>query len=415
MAAYRKILHIDLDAFFCSVEELLNPSLIGKVFAVGGSSENRGVLSTCSYAARKLGLHSAMPTAQALRICPNLILVHSGFSFYKQKSREVMQILGNYSPLLEQISIDEAFLDVSDLPDPPEQIAAAIQKEINEKTRLHCSIGCGTNKLIAKIANNMGKKQSHTNTYPNAITNIPAGHEAAFLAPLPVGEIWGIGKKTETSLNDLGIFTAEQLAAYPTAPLSRIFGKNSAEMQNHARGIDNSPVLPDSEPAKSISQETTFPKDISDPAFLLNTIQEQSDQVGFQLRQKNLRGNTIRLKIRWENFVTITRQIKVSPATDQDSVIFTNAQSLFETVWKNNSRPVRLIGTGVTGTEPVPEQLSFLENEENHIKETRLLQAVDKIHIKYGEESLKRGFEISASDKQLSIEKTEKKKNPKGS
>ena len=195
MAKYRKILHLDLDAFFCAVEELLNPSLKGKKFAVGGSPDRRGVVSTCSYAARKCGIHSAMPMSQAIRRCPDLIIVHSGFEYYREKSHEVMEILHHFTPLVEQISIDEAFLDVTDLPQPIEEIARSVQKEINQKPHLPCSLGAASNKLVAKIADNIGKKQVKTDTYPNAINWIPNGREAEFLSPLNVDELWGVGRK----------------------------------------------------------------------------------------------------------------------------------------------------------------------------------------------------------------------------
>lgn len=392
MIKTRKILHVDLDAFFCAVEEQLDPSLKGKPFAVGGNPNQRGVVSSCSYPARKLGIHSAMPMSQAIRICPGLLIVHSGYHLYHQKSDEVMEILRNWTPLMEPISIDEAFLDVSDLPEDSREIALEIQEEINHKTLLPCSFGAASNKLVAKIANTVGKKRVKSGTYPNTVNKIDDGEEAAFLSPLPVGELWGVGEKTEKLLHNFGICRIGQLAAYPADQLIRIFGKHASEMLDRANGIDDSPVNPDYQTAKSVSQEITFLQDVEDESVLRKTILHQADQIGFRLRKMGLRGSTVRLKIRWDNFVTISRQIKLEKRVSQDSVINENAQNLFTEVWQQDSRPVRLIGIGVSGIESEAEQLSLFE--QSFDKEDRLLQAVDKIHVKYGKKCLKRGSDL---------------------
>ena len=392
MGHLRKILHVDLDAFFCAVEEQLNPALKGKAFAVGGDPGHRSVVSSCSYPARKLGIHSAMPMIQALRICPSLMIVHSGFHFYQEKSESVMSVLRNWTPFMEQVSVDEAFLDVSDLPGENRQIALAIQSEIHAKTALPCSLGAASNKLVAKVANTMGKKQAKKGTYPNSIHCIENGEEAAFLSPLPVRELWGIGDKTEQLLQNRGIYRIGQLAAWPVDQLEKIFGINAAEIHDRANGIDTSPVNPDPAPAKSVSQETTFFHDVTDEAALRKKILQQSEQVGFRLRQMNLRGDTVRLKVRWDNFVTISRQVKVGQKICQDSVINEQAQKLFSEIWSHDPRPVRLIGLAVSGIEDEAEQLSFFQPSSE--KEDRLLQAVDQIRNKYGKKSLKRGIDL---------------------
>ena len=209
----RKIIHIDLDAFFCSVEELLDPSLIGKAFAVGGKPGQRGVVSSCSYAARQFGVRSAMPTGNALRLCPGLILVGGSHSRYSEYSRRVMAILERYSGLIEQVSIDEAFLDVSDLQVPGVEIAKQIQGDVRTKVGLPCSLGIATSKLVAKIATDHGKSQHRGATPPSAITEVLPGKEAEFLAPLPVDALWGVGPKTKELLSEWGIKTIGELAS----------------------------------------------------------------------------------------------------------------------------------------------------------------------------------------------------------
>jgi DNA polymerase-4 len=394
MTAVRKIIHLDLDAFFCAVEELHDPTLRGKKFAVGGSPDGRGVISSCSYAARKYGVRSAMPTSQALRRCPGLILLSVNHPHYSEYSHRVIAVMKKFTPLVEQVSIDEAFLDVSDLPEPIADIARTIQKEINGTTHLPCSLGGATNKLVAKIANNIGKKSVKTDTYPNAITCIPPGHEAAFLAPLPVSELWGVGQKSAALLKNLGIITIGQLASYPLPMLLRKYGNSAASLQAHARGIDNRPVQSEAEIAKSISQETTFSRDVDDEARLRRMIQRQSDQVGFRLRKANLRGDTVKIKLRWGDFQTLTRQVKTNGLVNQDSQINDYAQKLFDAVWLKDPKPVRLIGVGVTGLEHPVEQLELFTGQNQ--RGDSLMQALDEIRLRYGKNSLKRCIELES-------------------
>lgn len=387
-------MHLDLDAFFCAVEELHDPSLKGMPFAVGGSPTGRGVVSTCSYAARKFGVHSAMPMSQALRKCPHMILIRGHYQDYSKKSHEVMDVLTDFSPLVERISVDEAFIDVTDLPGSSASIAAVIQLKINRETSLPCSIGAATNKLVAKIANNIGKKSVKTDTYPNAITCIEPGKEAAFLAPLPVNELWGIGDKSAAALKSIGIVTIGQLAEYPLPVLVRKYGQTAASLQAHARGIDNQPVRSESDQAKSISQETTFSRDVDNETRLRRTIQKQSDQVGSRLRKANLCGNTVKLKLRWGDFQTLTRQVKTDGLINQDSRINEYAQKLFDSVWLKDPRPVRLIGVGVTGLEREGEQLMLFASQNQ--KTDLLMHALDEIRERFGKDSLKRCVEIDS-------------------
>lgn len=396
MDAPRKILHMDLDAFFCAVEESANPSLKGKAYAVGGSPTGRGVVTSCSYPARRTGVRSGMAMIRAIRLCPNLIVVSNRHGRYSEKSREVMRILDDVTPLVERVSIDEAFLDVSDLPGPLAQIARSIQRRIREETRLPSSFGGGTNPLIAKIANNVGKKSTKGWDFPNAVYCVPPGQEKAFLAPMTTTALWGIGEKTAAALRNMGIVTIGQLAAAPEETLVRRFGKYGKELHLHANGIDHRRVNPESDDPKSVSQENTFSNDVSDRATLLRQLRYQSDKVGFRLRRAGLSGNTVRIKIRWANFATIVRQTKVDPPINQDSAIYDAAAALFLTVWEKGRDPVRLIGVGVSGFETEADQLTFIAPPPKIAKEGELLKAVDEIRIRYGKDSLRR-----ASDMQI--------------
>jgi DNA polymerase-4 len=267
----RKILHLDLDAFFCAVEEQRDPTLRGQAFAVGGQPETRGVVAACSYAARRFGIHSAMPMTRAIKLCPHLIIVPSHYAAYQAASQQVMARLHQLTPLVEQLSIDEAFLDVSDLPDPAEEVARRLQTTINTDLGLPCSLGVATNKLVAKMANNVGKAAAPPGQTPNALQVVPPGQEAAFLAPLPVEALWGVGPKTAERLHSLGLRTIGQMAHWPESDLVRRFGQHGADLARHARGLDERPVETEHE-AKSISQETTFARDVSDGAILRETL-----------------------------------------------------------------------------------------------------------------------------------------------
>jgi len=386
----RKVLHLDLDAFYCAVEEQRDPALRGKPFAVGGRPEERGVVSSCSYAARKFGVRSAMPMSRAVRLCPSLIVVPARHKAYGEVSRQVMERLHALTPLVEQISIDEAFLDVSDLSEPGEVIARRLQEVIRDEFGLPCSLGVAANKLVAKIASDVGKAAARSGGPPNAIQVVPSGQEVEFLAPLPVMMLWGVGPKTATRLEELGIKTMGDLARWPEADLARRFGKVGHELSRHARGLDDRPIVTTRE-AKSISQETTFVRDIRDGVLLRRTLRSLADQVGRRLRQEGLSGTTVKLKIRWPDFTTPTRQTTLQQPTDQDDVIYTVALKLFEQIWKT-SRPVRLIGVGVSGLGPRSRQLGLWETDAARAE--RLQAAVDKLRERFGEQAVKRASEL---------------------
>ncbi len=393
----RKILHLDLDAFFCAVEELRNPDLRGKAFAVGGRPNERGVVSSCSYPARQCGVHSAMPTARALKLCPSLILVTPEHHAYHEASLQVMEILNQLTPLVEQISIDEAFMDVSDLPQSGLELARSLQASIFQKTGLPCSIGVSTNKLVAKIATNIGKSSHRAPTPPLAILVVPPGEEAAFLAPLPVRELWGVGPKMSARLVELGITTIGELARMPEAWMVKQFGKWGYEMAQHARGIDDRPIELVRE-AKSISQEVTFDRDVADQKRLEDTLQEMSTQVAYRLRKESLTGSTVRIKLRWPDFSTHTRQLTLQQPTDQDGIIYNVARQLFHSLWQPGLA-VRLLGVGVSGLATQVYQMSLFDGSNE--KERRLLAALDSLRQRYGEEAVQRGRTVRRKSNNL--------------
>ncbi|NJC96887.1 MAG: DNA polymerase IV [Anaerolineales bacterium] len=390
----RKILHIDLDAFFCAVEETRNPELRGKAFAVGGRPEERGVVASCSYAARRDGVRSAMPMSRALRLSPGLIIIPSRHRHYSEVSRQVMAIVHDLTPLVEQISIDEAFLDISDLQDEPERLARGLQARIRDELHLPCSIGIASNKLVAKIATEVGKhlalkriKARGLAEPPNAVTVVPFGEEAAFLGPLPADMLWGVGPKTFKRLADLGIHTIGDIAKWPENELIRLFGENGRDLARHAKGIDNRPIVTERE-TKSISQEVTFSVDVRDDRVLQKTVREQAARVASQLRRQELAGSTIKLKIRWPDFTTLTRQTTLHHRTDQEDEIAKAALELMDNVRKPN-QAVRLIGVGVSGLGQPIRQLGLwdMDNE----KSRRLQEALDVLREKYGSDVVHKG------------------------
>ncbi|MEW6085055.1 MAG: DNA polymerase IV [Chloroflexota bacterium] len=390
----RTVLHLDLDAFYCAVEENRNPELRGKAFAVGGKPEERGVVSSCSYAARRNGVRSAMPMSQALRLCPGLIIVSGHHRVYGEASRQVMQRLHGLTALVEQISIDEAFLDISDIRDDPARVARGLQARIRNELLLPCSIGIASNKLVAKIATEVGKalalkriKAQGLAEPPNAVTVVPFGEEAAFLNPLPADMLWGVGPKTSKRLGELGIHTIGDIAKWPENELIHLFGENGRDLARHAKGIDSRPVVTERE-TKSISQEVTFSRDVRDDKVLEKTIREQSAEVARQLRKNELAGSTIKLKMRWPDFTTLTRQTTLNHRTDQEGEIAEAALKLMRSVRKSNQY-VRLIGVGVSGLGAPLRQLGLWDAD--YEKSRKLQEAVDVLQEKFGSDVIHKG------------------------
>lgn len=389
--ANRTILHFDLDAFYCAVEEHYQPELKGIPFAVGGAADSRGVVASCSYPARVFGVHSAMPMGQAKRLCPDLIVVPPRHKIYAEWSQKVMTILRDLTPLVEQLSIDEAFLDVSGLAGDGETIARNLQTTIKNGLSLPSSIGVASNKLVAKIANNLGKARKKSGESPCSIEVVPAGQEAAYLAPLPIRELWGVGPKTAEHLQSLGITQIGDIAKRNQQYLVHHFGKNGYDMWQHAQGIDNRPVEPEQE-TKSISNEITFTKDLRNGDELRQVLRDLGENVGRRLRKSNLSGRTIYIKLRWSDFTTLTRQMTLANATQDDSIIVKEAIKLFNRNWPQG-KAVRLIGVGVSNLEDSTHQLSLWESDEDK-KKRQLQVTLDELRQKFGDSAIKRGSKL---------------------
>jgi DNA polymerase IV len=389
----RCILHLDLDQFFCAVEEQRDPTLKGKPFAVGGRPEGRGVVASASYAARQFGVRSAMPMAHAVRLCPKLIIVRPDFPAYRAASQQVMAFLHARTPLVEQLSIDEAFLDVSDIPQAGEAIARDLQATIRAELDLSCSLGVASNKLVAKIATDVGKGMARSGAIPSAICIVPPGEEAQFLAPLPATALWGVGPKTAERLALLGITTIGDLAAWPADDLARRFGQHGEDLARRAKGIDTRPIET-SRATKSISQETTFARDVVDRVELERTLQVQAAEVAAKLRRKGLVGTTVKLKIRWPDFTTPTRQLTLPQPTDEAEAIGAAALRLFAQLWPPG-QPVRLIGVGVSGLGTPPRQLSLWDvpTPEEQARQEKLRAAIAGVEARLGRGHIRRGDE----------------------
>lgn len=392
--APRTIIHLDLDAFFCAVEELRDASLRGKPFAVGGSPEGRGVVASCSYPARKFGIRSAMPMARALRLCPDLIIVRHHFRDYVEMSNKVMELLSGVSETIQPISIDEAFIDISPLPGDPLTIGRDLQKAIRDHLQLHCSLGIASNKLVAKIATEVGKGSVRTGAYPNALQHVPAGEEAAFLAPLPCESLWGVGPKSAERLAEVGLRSIGQLAAHPLRELQRLFGpQGGLDLQRRAQGIDNSPVHTSHE-TKSISQEETFARDTDDRALLEELIRSQAESIARRLKRKELYGSTVKIKLRWPDFTTITRQSTLPEASDDAREIEAAALQLFHQNWRPG-RKLRLLGVGVSRLGPPSRQLGLWDwNPKEAAKQERLEAAVRALQAQYGDAAIHRASQL---------------------
>jgi DNA polymerase-4 len=333
----RAIIHLDLDAFFASVEVLEDPELAGKPLIVGGRPGGRGVVASASYAARSYGVHSAMPTARALVLCPKAIVLPPRHHLYREYSRRVMAILHESATLVEQTSVDEAFLDVTDHSASWESVvsfARLLQRQVKERTGLSASLGVATNKLVAKIASDRDK--------PGGLTIVPPGEEAAFLKDLPVRVLWGVGPVTAGKLAQMGLNTVGDLALIPEEELRAQFGRQGLAMAAQARGIDRRPLRTERDP-KSVSQERTFRRDLAQMTALREQLQHMSHGVSRRLQEKDLVAATIALKLRYADFTTITRQAQLSVPTNDEQEIYRTVRTLLERVWRPG-QPVRLLG-----------------------------------------------------------------------
>jgi DNA polymerase-4 len=333
----RAIVHLDLDAFYAAVEVLQDPSLQGKPVAVGGRPEQRGVVASASYAARAFGVHSAMPTTRALALCPELIVLPGRFGLYRDYSRRVMHILHQTTPLVEQMSIDEAYLDLSEQApawDDAIDTAGELQRRVREEVELSASLGVATNKLVAKVASDRDK--------PGGLTIVRPGEEQTFLAPLPVRVLLGVGPVTARKLAELGVTTVGDLAQVPEEELRARFGSHGAAMARHAQGIDNHPVVTHHE-LKSVSQERTFSRDLVEVSALKQHLWHMSQGVARRLQEAGLAAGTVAIKLRYADFTTLSRQTTLPVPTSDEQEIYRAALNLFQRVWQGK-RPVRLLG-----------------------------------------------------------------------
>ena len=353
---------------------------------VGAKPSERGAVASASYPARSYGIRSAMPMGQALRLCPDLIIVRPNPRVCVERSKAVMDILLDAAPLVEPSSIDDVFADVTILREPIAEIALDIQRRVNAEVDLPCSLGGSTSKLLAKMANAFGKTRHPKDKPPNSIMIVSPGKEKQFLEPLPVGKLWGIGSSTEQALEALGIRTIGQLAASPKDMLSRRFGKPGRDMWHHANAIDPSPVLP-LPTQKSTGRQMTFQSDTNDEAELKLTLRRLSAEVGRQVRRAGLCGRTVTLTLRWEDYSTFTRQMTLHNPIDRDDQIYAAAVDLFDRFWLRGEL-VRLIGVGLSKFDKRYWQLGVWEDQEAQKKAADLQAVLDKLWDKYGEKSI---------------------------
>ena len=385
MSADRTILHVDMDAFFTSVEQRDRPELLGKPVVVGAPADKRGVVAAASYEARKFGVHSAMPSRTAFRLCPQAVFLRGDHAKYSRESERVMTVLRQFTPLVEQVSVDEAYLDVTAslrLFGAGEQIAQEIKRRIHETTGLTASVGVAPNKFLAKLASDMRK--------PDGLMVITDADKLDMLRPLPIGRIAGIGKKTEPVFHEIGIHTIGDLQRFPIETLRVRFGVWADEIKARALGEDDRPVEPYGE-AKSISNEATFEKDVSEMKTLERTVWELADEVGRRLRAEGVRARTVQLKLRWSDFTTLTRRMTLPEATDDEGQIAEVAIQLMRRELKE-PRPVRLIGVGGQNLLRSPKQLDLLDRGSN--RRDDLNRVADAVRARFGAKKLRRGGEL---------------------
>jgi DNA polymerase-4 len=386
----RRIMHIDLDAFFVSVEQAENPQLKGKPVVVGGRPQGRGVVASASYEARAFGLHAGMPLATASRLCPQAIFIQGSFPKYREASRKFMAILADFSPFLEPMGLDEAYLDATgfeSIHGSIRQMAVKIKQRIKDELGLTASIGIAGGKVIAKVASELAK--------PDGLLEVAAGKERSFLAPLAIARLPGIGKKTEQKLKSLNINTIGKLSTMSLKALKSHFGASGEVLRRFARGIDDREVEPPAA-AKSISRETTFGQDTRDLSMLKSTLRYLGERVGADLRQKGKRARCVTLKLRYADFTTITRRQTLSQTTDSDQTIFDTGQKLLNKALSEEKQAVRLIGIGVSELVEAGKQLDMLDTSAQ--RQEQLNKAIDRIRKKYGFTAIQTGRTLKLKD-----------------
>ncbi len=379
------IFHVDMDAFFVSVEELYEPSLKGKAVVVGGKAHERGVVSAASYEARKFGVHSAMPLRQAAKLCPHAIFISGQRERYAEASRAVEQVLREFSPLVEMASIDEAYLDMTGterLHGPPLRAAHRLHAAVQQQTQLNCSIGIAASRLVAKIASDQAKR--------HGILHVLPGQEATFLGPLDIHRIPGVGEVTGQHLNGMGIRRIRDLAALDEGLLRSRFGRLGLALAGKARGEDaggwfDTAIGEDGGP-KSISHEHTYTEDTADQTLLESTLAKLSEMVARRLRDHALHARTVQLKLRYQDFSTITRAHTLDQPTQLDAEIMRESRALFRANWKAG-RKIRLLGVQVSSLTESGGQMNLLSGGQDE-KWQRALSAVDKLRGRFGDSTV---------------------------
>src|SRR5579864_9317090 len=381
----KTIFHVDMDAFFVSVEELSDPSLKGKAVVVGGQRDERGVVSAASYEARKFGVHSAMPLRTAAKLCPHAIFVNGHPGRYRECSEKVFRVLSSFTPQVEMASIDEAYLDMTGtarLHGPPLKAAHLLHERMKAETNLNSSVGIGSSRLIAKVSSAQAK--------PNGVLWIVPGQESKFLAPLDVREIPGVGKVMESNLHALGIKKVGDLSRLQESELEARFGKWGLALAGKARGEDaggwfDTEVAADID-ARSISHEHTYNEDTADVSQLESTLMRLSEMVGRRLRESNFHARTIQLKLRYKDFTTITRAHTLPAPTQLDNEIFDQIRTLFRKNWKRGIA-VRLLGVQTSSFTTEAPQINLLEGTRQQ-RWKDALAAADRLRDKFGESSV---------------------------
>ncbi len=386
----RLIAHVDMDCFFAAVEVLDDPALKGRPVIVGADpkgGKGRGVVSAASYEARRFGVHSAMPVSQAFALCPQGIFLPGRMRRYSEISDKIMEILKGFTPQIEQISVDEAFLDLSGcqrLFGEPLEIARKIKTAVKSRSSLTASVGLGSNKLVAKVASDLQK--------PDGLVIVPDGGEKEFLAPMPAGKLWGVGPKTVDRLKQMGVETIGQLAEYDPKRLETIFGKMGAYLHERANGIDGDPVS-QRDQSKSMGREHTYDQDTDSKEDIHRTLLMLSEKVAASLRAEGVKGRTITLKLRYQDFETHTYGRTLETAVDNAVEINTIAKSLFDKNWQT-FRKIRLIGVSASNLNQGEDQLGLFDDPKNKIKREKLDKAVDEIRERYGRKAVKRAGEM---------------------
>ena len=386
----RTIIHVDMDAFYASIEQRDDPSLARKPVIVGGVSGKRGVVSAASYEARRFGVHSAMPVSRARRLCPDGAFISGNMKKYVAVSKELRGILSSYTPLVEPLSLDEAFLDVTAslrLWGSSEQIGREIKARVRDELDLTASVGIAPNKFLAKMASDHGK--------PDGLVVVKPGEETEFLRDLPVRQIFGVGKVTARRMTERGIRSIGQLAEMTRQELRRAFGKQGERLYELARGIDESEVVAETE-AKSISHETTFDVDVGEEKGLRKTLAALSDRVSARLRQEGLVASTVGVKVRLADFTTLTREQSLKEPVDADNEIFSIAWKLFQETPLGGQK-VRLLGVAASGLDMPSDQMSLFADSGEKSRKT--MRAVDNIRRKFGDAAIGRASQATPTER----------------